>query len=728
MKPLVCNSSIADSEMLCRAAFDAPAGTATEIMYMPAGLQTITPSQGGRSVTVQVRVDRAGAQALEAQRAALEAKGKRPYFDFNHEDREASFWPTKFFFVDGKSDIAGRGSEIADGRSEIGDRTPNSALRTRNSALRSSDSALPISHSEFQTSDSALRSPSSDLRSSNSALRSSSAARPPGIYARGEWSDLGGAAITGRRYRQFSPVFYVDDVKAKPARIVCRADAKPNMGGLVNDPAFHTILPFWAKDSAGAPSGATQPTLTNQMEDNDMAALQAKIQEQQREIDALAAADQRRRESDADAAVQKAVARGAIAARDEAARQSWKDLLVASPENAALLEKVPGHPALSTVGVTSAIAAKSAGNVAIGALSARDALKAYGDRMAMQRIEGISLHDKARLSREAAAIYAADVRGNPGLLDLPLIGANSIGTVSGTLVTQRTLEFLHFVFPVLSMITTDFSELQAQLNQTITTRSLNPPTVASYDVNTGYAQTDQSATDVSVTIDQHKYVQTTFNANVLSGTVRRLFDEFAQPNAYAMAKDMVEAVYALILNANYSSATTQGIDDFSRGDVIDMGTALTLRGVPAGSKNRALLLHSSYYAKLAKDSGAVLNAVTALAAFQRPEIIEEGVIPEMHGFKVIDAPNIPDNGENLVGAGFSKSALVLATRLPMDYTQVLPGASFGNVTVVTNPDSGFSVMQVEYVDHKLGTANQRLAWLYGKAKGQPNALQRLKSA
>ena len=50
----------------------------------------------------------------------------------------------------------------------------------------------------------------------------------------------------------------MDDVRARPARIVCREDAKPNMGGLVNDPAFHTILPFWAKD-AGASGQLTTP-------------------------------------------------------------------------------------------------------------------------------------------------------------------------------------------------------------------------------------------------------------------------------------------------------------------------------------------------------------------------------------------------------------------------------------------------------------------------------------
>lgn len=706
MKPLVCNSSIAAPELLCRMAVATPETPGDEIMFMPAGAHTISPTQGGRAVTAQVLVTREAAGEMERQRAALVARGKRPYFDFNHEDRDASFWPTQFFWKDGDA---------------------------------------------------------------------------PGVYARGEWSDVGKLAISGKRYRQFSPVFYVDDVRARPARIVCREDAKPNLGGLVNDPAFHQILPFWAKD-AGAASGTQNQNQDADisMNEQELAALRAKIEEQNRELEALKAketetklkkenadfisaeirakeaelkllrteekaaaleaknkaletADQQRRQTEAKAYVADMVKRGALEARNtEAIAEVEKNMTDNPALFGPIYAKWASNPALTQQSITreataAALAAKAAGTIIVGAMSARDALKAYGDRMATQRVEGVDLTQKALISKEAAAIYAAELRNNAGLLDMPLMGANSVGTVAGTLVTQRTLEFLHLVLPVLSMISTDFSDQQARFNQQVISRILAAPTVASFDPVTGYAQTDQTATDVPVTIDQHKYVMTSFDANTLGSTVRRLFDEFAQPNAYAMAKDMVDAVLALITAANFANATTQGIDDFSRGDVIDMGTALTLRGVPQGAANRSLLLYSTYYAKLAKDSGTVLNALTALAAFKNPEIITEGVIPELDGFKVANVPSMPDNAEHLMGAAFSKSALVLSTRLPMDYTQILPGASFGNITVVTNPDSGFSVMQAEYVDHKMGSANQRSAWMYGKAKGQPNALQRLKS-
>ena len=100
INPLICSDAIASPELLCHAAFAGPISAGNTIMFMPAGLQQIVPSQGGKAVAVQVLVDATGAVAVEAQRAALAAKGKRPYFDFNHEDRQASFWPESFFWAE----------------------------------------------------------------------------------------------------------------------------------------------------------------------------------------------------------------------------------------------------------------------------------------------------------------------------------------------------------------------------------------------------------------------------------------------------------------------------------------------------------------------------------------------------------------------------------------------------------------------------------------------------
>jgi hypothetical protein len=88
-----------------------------EVLYLPAGLQQITPLKGPKSVAVLV--DRESAATMEAHRRAVESRsGKRVYFDFKHEDREASFWPTGFFWKEGpRPGVYARGEFSAAGAS-----------------------------------------------------------------------------------------------------------------------------------------------------------------------------------------------------------------------------------------------------------------------------------------------------------------------------------------------------------------------------------------------------------------------------------------------------------------------------------------------------------------------------------------------------------------------------------------------------------------------------------
>jgi len=66
------------------------------LLYFPAGVHTITPSQGGRPVTVTVKIDQASAQAVERQRQLVAASGNKPFFSIQHNTQVAAFWPSKF--------------------------------------------------------------------------------------------------------------------------------------------------------------------------------------------------------------------------------------------------------------------------------------------------------------------------------------------------------------------------------------------------------------------------------------------------------------------------------------------------------------------------------------------------------------------------------------------------------------------------------------------------------
>jgi len=209
-----------------------------------------------------------------------------------------------------------------------------------------------------------------------------------------------------------------------------------------------------------------------------------------------------------------------------------------------------------------------------------------------------------------------------------------------------------------------------------------------------------------------------------------LFDEVAPAQSYALAKDIMDNLYSRITDANFTNNSVITTASFNRASVVDVGVAQDLLGVPAGMGQRTLLLYPTVFGNLEKDT-VLMN----LAAYQRPDLITNpagadnvSLVIKVSDYQVVKAPNLPTNNGNVTGFAGSKSALCIVTRVPNDYTSALPGSSYGNVQIVTNPDNGLSVMLVQYVDHKLGTSNQRIALMYGTAAGQGPAGYLIKAA
>lgn len=405
------------------------------------------------------------------------------------------------------------------------------------------------------------------------------------------------------------------------------------------------------------------------------------------------------RTKDADVAIQAAVARGAIAAKDTATQDSWKKKLVEDPAtNLPLLQAMRGSPALQPRVTVTGLSITREDSVTV--------LRAYNAEK-----------DPAR----KAAIYASDLSKRiTDNEELPIRAANTLGTLVGEIVAQRALELLTLEEPMLNMFSTDFSGEAAHVNQQITSRIIGIPTAGDYHVDNGYVSQAAVMVDVPVTITAHRFTQAEFGANEIAGTSRRLFDEIAPAQADAIGADAVAIALAVITAANFANKTTETEIDFDRQTVIQMGGALRDRGV---RRNRFLLLTGAYYDKLFSD-----QAIVTLAGNQRADLITSDEMIPVHNFNVFRAPTLPV-GENLKGFGGGRSSIVVAGRVPSDYANALPGATGGGTSqIITNSKSGLSVHLVQFVDHKLGKAYSRMAYMLGAAKGQTAAGQRLVSA
>jgi phage I-like protein len=81
-----------------------PVEAPSDLQYMPPGTHRINASRNGKPVSLEITVDASTAETLnnflQAQLIkATEGNDDRPFFDFNHEDREAAAWPTEFYWA-----------------------------------------------------------------------------------------------------------------------------------------------------------------------------------------------------------------------------------------------------------------------------------------------------------------------------------------------------------------------------------------------------------------------------------------------------------------------------------------------------------------------------------------------------------------------------------------------------------------------------------------------------
>lgn len=640
---------------------DAASQPPSQIVWLPVGEHQISAGTAkGGSWTGIVKATEAGARAAQASLLRTMAAGRPAWIDFNHEDGMAAGWVKSFEWDPGR-----------------------------------------------------------------------------GIIANVEWTPRGVDALKGKEFRSFSPTFTLNRETSEVSGLWEGHAA----GGLVNAPAFGAAMPALAARLAGAETANTASGGTpdsNQrkiMKKEQLIALLASLGIQhapdatedqlvalltsykpanaeqtaivaslKNDIEALKARELALRKRAAKTAVDAAVARGAIKKEDTALQARWTALLETDEQNAELLAALPGteKPAavIVEVGVPAAASATATPNV----IETLKAMHAERDPLKRGQIY--------RGTRDFVTKSSAEV--------IPLLAANSLGSLAGDLIVLRALDLVKLSFPVLGSITTDFSAENARQGQAIKTRIISVPTVVTLNDTTGWASSDVTTTDVSVTIGQPKGVQIEYGSTELASTGRDLFAEQVEACHYALGKDLVDALYAVITAANFTNATTKATASVARADFVAMEKALASRGIEGV---RTLLANVDIYERLSVDSTLV-----NLATYQKPEMVTGTALPPVAGFNVIRAVNLPATG-NLTAFGFRKDALVVATRLPEDYVKNAPaGAAHGVQSVVINPDTGIAVQKTDFVDHKLAKAYSRIAWAYGVAKGNGVSGQRLISA
>lgn len=272
-----------------------------------------------------------------------------------------------------------------------------------------------------------------------------------------------------------------------------------------------------------------------------------------------------RNKGDADAAVRRAIARGALAAKDTATQGALSAKATDDPAFIAAIDALPGNPALTGGRMTPA-------SVTITQEAPNATMKAYAAILchnAKIPLSAITAKEKGKLAREAAALFAKEIEKNDLVSSMPMEDAlqaadNSdatVGLLSGTLVLQRALPLLQYEYPILNSITQDFSDAPGLLNQTETTRIILKPAVQTYNAESdaagrpkGWDTTSPAqAVNVSVTLNEHVGIPIVFGQNTLAQTIRNLFAETAPMALYALGGHLVNKVTGLMTAANFNA-------------------------------------------------------------------------------------------------------------------------------------------------------------------------------
>jgi hypothetical protein len=287
--------------------------------------------------------------------------------------------------------------------------------------------------------------------------------------------------------------------------------------------------------------------------------------------------------------------------------------------------------------------------------------------------------------------------------------ANSLGTLSASLILQEALALATKVHPALKSVVTDFSAEPAVKGQSVITRTLGKPTVNNF----GSAATDAADTDVTVTLSNFKEVRYKFTAAEVASTNRDLIRERAMPMALAIGDYLALLIStALADNTNFSTEVVEALAD------VDYQTLTAAREAITGTleaplDNRYAAVKPAAFTKLLND-----NLCNRLYKADGADPIASGMLNQIAGFQQVAEWQSWPTTDNGIGAFWHKSSLCVAVR-PIANPEAY-GIKFpGNIGIVTNPDptAPFSVLAFESINNSDLSVETVMVFLAGVAKG-----------
>lgn len=359
-------------------------------------------------------------------------------------------------------------------------------------------------------------------------------------------------------------------------------------------------------------------------------------------------------------------------------------------------------------------------------------------------------------------IRAADYTGGSDLST-----ANQLGVLNTGLTLQWNLGHLENQLAMLDDITTDISNTPVLFQQVARTRYIRVPGVQLKTGTNAWTGGPGNDVDVNVTMDTHAGVPISVNNNVLNATARQLLNEQKAPQLYGLGEYIIYKLVNTIINGStriandgtststikFNPAYTNGAGGhtFSVAGatlptfVADLPAAMDESKFPGGDEDdgtqdlaRFAWVHTRVYAGATADTNFILNSsLQGIRQNTGENLIATGRFTRIGNIKfrksqlMTDQIGVTGSGadgttnaifvnpgtfSNATTAGFAgtRSALLFVSRVPLDYTKVLPEIpSTAAVELVSSPKLGITFMVVKFLDHSYETANMRVQLMFG---------------
>lgn len=296
--------------------------------------------------------------------------------------------------------------------------------------------------------------------------------------------------------------------------------------------------------------------------------------------------------------------------------------------------------------------------------------------------------------------------------------ANSITGINDDIISRSVLEGYTTAIAPLMAFTTDFSSDAVSRGSKVSIMRDNTAIDAALDKTSqgNYTVQDADSDAVEITMAQPKYVSWGLDDTEIANSSVLTMERFGKRKGNLLAKTIFQDILSEVTAANFGAASFTGAaSTFDEDDVADIAEDCDL--ADWAEDDRYLVLSPAYITALRK-AGAIKD--TSGYGYNA---IQNGDIPMLHGFKIINSNAIPANGENLVGFASDGRGIASAFR----YLAPQDGHKYNRAEPIIG-DGGITLGLRDWYSEDSGTRKMVIESVYGYETGISTGIKRIVSA